>query len=514
MFREFLPEPTYSPGKLSPDPVDYCELIALSQVNHKCRRVAQEVLYSHVDLTHTQSPDSKRRLTRAPFKFLRTMVDSKSPTGLGNKVKYLRFLTTQQTRDFQIEHLFAWLEGRLIACVQRSLHTEEQKYDWIQAIGAHNGFAALSVMFLFTPRIKVLDIGIVDSSYGCGDDPFLRVAAELNRLRELNLLPNMHSLTLQSQRSCVVSTVLLEPGFEKLLQFPALKTLEIVNNKKPNVNYFEPIVDHTADLTPMWTAAHIETLTVRGFCDVDNLAYLLEHFPKLKSLTYFIRPAAWLYQSAIQDMLDSIVEALPRDVETIVIRCKANKHDFLDYDNAYSDYYNPWIFGDFTHLKTLELGGALKLYVDDLDLWSLPGDEKDMAIMMSMIPPCLETLSYTPDRVALDNHLGNPRDVSCALTLLLRRASKDPQSRLKHVTVPSCLWTPLKFRLFQHELTPLGIQLVRRDPADECEEIHLVGFPNGDHLVDELELLDDQRAEIERMDSEEFEELTRANREI
>jgi hypothetical protein len=521
MFRELLPEPTYSPGKLSPDPVDYSHLIALSQVNHKCRRVAQGVLYSHVDLTHTQSQDPKRRPTRAPFKFLRTMVDSKSPTGLGNKVKYLRLLTTEQTRDFPFDDLIAGFKDRLIACVHESLYTEEQKYDWIQAIAAHNGFAALSVMFLFTPRVTVLDIGTADSSQKSGDDGFQRVAAELSRLRELNLLPNMHSLTLRSHRRCCVSSVLLEPGFGKLLQVPALKNLELVSNLKPNVPTFEPMIDRTTGAVRKWTADHIKTLTVRGFCDVDNLAFLLGHFPSLKSITYIIRPPVTLDDTAIQDMLDWILDALPRDIETIVMRCKANTDDLLEYDNAYCGFYDPLRFRGFPHLKTLELGGALRLYLDDQDYRSLSGDDKDMAIVTSMIPPSLETLLYTPDRIALDEHLG----LKClhqhfqaltpllrrALVPFLRRASQDPQSRLKHVTVPSCLWMPLKSRLFQHELASLGIKLVRRDPAEECEEIRLIGFTNGDTLVNKLELLDDQRAEIEQQESEESEKLMHTN---
>lgn len=117
-----------------------------------------------------------------------------------------------------------------------------------------------------------------------------------------------------------------------------------------------------------------------------------------------------------------------------------------------------------------------------------------------VIPKSLGELRYVPDRVALEDltdldvDLGYSRWFGLALTQF---AMHGALPSLRSLFVPSCLFKPQHFALVLRPLRNVGIQLTKRDVAEEHEEVRMLGFPGVESMLSRMKETDDKQAALE-----------------
>jgi hypothetical protein len=328
--RLFAAQPMYLPGKSAPGPIYYPDLFNLWNVNRKCRRIAQEVLYTHVDLSH----DPKVAL----FHTLDMLLDLDVAEVLGRKAQYLRLLVTEDMANTaRIAPLLADLEGYLLACVKMADIPRDVNFERMQelALVRTQPLAWTSVLFFHLPNLRTLDIGSSGESFTA----FTDVANRLDRARTLGWLDKVHTLTLRSHPAGDVVVELLQRNRKDFLKLPALRTLELVCDLDSDqwgprdcsccrraIPYDDPDLVKYSD---------IENLTIRGWCDgwfqKASLDMLLPRFPSLTTLTIILHLNRDV-RGEIQDIFESLLPCVTRTLTTLVVRCKAHSCSLTEVD--------------------------------------------------------------------------------------------------------------------------------------------------------------------------------------
>lgn len=304
-------------------------------------------------------PDLSLNVATGPGQFLRTLVNSK----LSEKVQSLRMLHTAWgiavCDEISTIMNITKAEPGLIACIE-SLPLISNKRDvWIGNVKACTLLPCVSVSFLLMPNIQVLDIGSPDwSGYALTE-----VLDMLHKVRNLDLLSKMHTLILRSPKNyrwgCLADELTF-PNCKDLLDFPALKNLELVS--EPHTNGCEhlsafPGGEALGD-QPTWHS-NIDSLVLCGWFG-GSMNHLLPAFHKLKSLTYILTVPCEVFnhRGYMPDAQFVFLDVLPyvsRTLETLVIHGKPSPCQAHAYGESYM--IAPYKL-NFPNLKVFDLDGA------------------------------------------------------------------------------------------------------------------------------------------------------------
>jgi hypothetical protein len=139
-----------------------------------------------------------------------------------------------------------------------------------------------------------------------------------------------------------------------------------------------------------------------------------------------------------------------------------------------------------------------KLEIEGMFLIEPPPTSVDQKawIMANLLPPCLEELSLTPDRVKLDMFLkpkfeGKIRKITDQTSEFLAELPNRLQEgiirgyplldfledavqqrpSLRSITIPSCFWAFEEYETLQNRLSERGIRLLHPSPQEELEEM-------------------------------------------
>lgn len=354
-----------SPYKM-PDPCDYAALLETSLVNRKFRRTAQEVLFSHVDLT--------RQPGRRTVLLLRTLTEREGSKELGRKTQALKM----EFWRYVDEWMRPSMVKSLVEEVQGSGIPSQHKDRWIDGIRKCGLWRRLGAMFLLLPNLKEFDLTLAGAGFCIPSLDFLTGCGAFAHLR---------TLTLRNLNGSDLIHCLLETA--QLLSSRSLKTLELVSG--PRNQTCESAVPNEV-LEKDWTC-NIEQLRLFGFFANNLIERLVARCNRLRSLSY----TAWPEGHDIQGIFDTALAAKDT-LEDLTFRIKSAMHDpdsILD-PARYSLHLD-----QYPNLRRVEVGG-------------MPG------VSPNCLPPVIEEFRFTPDRTLIVHNARQTADLGPDFLQFLR----------------------------------------------------------------------------------------------
>ncbi|KAF1992949.1 hypothetical protein P154DRAFT_625762 [Amniculicola lignicola CBS 123094] len=474
----------------------YKDLLTFCQLSKKCRRIGQEVLVRHPDLT-----EGGKAATQV-LRLLRLLLFDNQ--GLATKVRELKLDLTVDWRDKETvasmleQNPTLWGEIVKRAALVHPALVDLWEAEWDEAareeipeprgheavdeeipepgdeeprMGRFEGTKAVQALILHTTNLEKLDIA--DSQFqskSLRDDVslVLFVAWELKALKTLVLRSRLGS-------SDLISAFLEHP---EVILLPRLKTLDLRIQEWVGHSSLVPLLVQNAGAEP-WK---VESLILRGWVGPEALALLLRRFEALKSLKIvvdvherFVPMEMDEGEFALQfDMLWEAMLAVEHTLESFefVVKRRRTKYPILF----------PPVLNRMEKLKVFKISGAVLFRRPFNPVSGLV--EEGVVAVDSFLPPNLEHFEYAPDPISLGQIVdlcwvtaiiprpaaGAMREITACFKQLLQILHQARPS-IQSIVIPWSWYSPTDFVEIEAQLRQHGVKLLRKSKKEEMEQI-------------------------------------------
>ncbi|KAF1992739.1 hypothetical protein P154DRAFT_583527 [Amniculicola lignicola CBS 123094] len=412
-------------------PLDkYQGLYTFCQVSKLCRRIGQELLFRHCDLTNDAMDQT--------VKLLRTILLDAAV--LGSKVHSLKLGITYGERE-QGE------EKELTIAMLRQADT-----------------------MLRNSIEKILDIDRIDDTRR---EPYVLLDALVQSRGippQLTRLQALETLILRGYEGfeSLVRPLLQGPDF---LNLPRLKELDLRCEFWDDNDGWDAWHLHTPK-AELW---NIESLTLRGWFHPGVIKALLQRLKSLKSLRIAIRADGNPDRSGEFDLLWTVLLESKNSLESLEI---VFKRRWMSMRRAIW----PFHLIQFEKMKTLKIGGGVMFNTRLSPDWNGVDNLDELSVADQFFPPNLEHFIFAPDLISLGavQDARHPHHISRAKANAMELVTHCFKTLLRHFhhvrpsirtfTIPSSWYSPENFSKIELELGQYNIKLLRQDKKEELLE--------------------------------------------